>query len=126
MTQKSRITLYHFCTPQQWEEQRDAKTYRPESLEQEGFIHLSTSQQLPKTFEQYFGSAEKVLLLRIQLPEQDEVLVFEDTYDKGEAFPHYYAALPLNAVQEILPVPEATPGGAPEHNRVLKTFFEQL
>ncbi|MFW6347984.1 MAG: DUF952 domain-containing protein, partial [Cyclonatronaceae bacterium] len=63
------ITLYHFCTPQQWEQKRSETHYAPESLETEGFIHLSTKQQLPDTFQRYFSKQEDVLLLRIELPE---------------------------------------------------------
>lgn len=120
------MTLYHFCTPQEWEEKRAAGVYKPDSLHQEGFIHLSTKQQLPKTYERYFGALENVLLLRITLQEDDTALRFEDLYDRKEAFPHYYAPLPVDAVDDCIPVPRPTMGGSPDYEQVLHTFFEQL
>lgn len=126
MSEENEIIVYHFCSRSQWDQQQNGKVYRPDSLESEGFIHLSKKEQLFKTFSRYFGDTEDVILLRIKLAEEDTALRFEDSYGKGEAFPHYYAPLPLERVQEVMPVPAPTAGGAPDYERVLKTFFDQL
>lgn len=126
MNKENEILLYHFCSKSDWNDHRTGNVYKPESLDSEGFIHLSKKEQLFKTFNRYFGDTGETLLLRIKMQEDADALRFEDSYGKGESFPHYYAPLPLEMVQEVLPVPPPTPGGAPEYEHVLITFFDQL
>lgn len=72
----------------------------------DGYIHLSTREQVHGTYEKYFSAAHaagvSVWLLRCELARLPaESLKFEASRG-GALFPHLYAELPLSAVVEAL------------------------
>ena len=89
--------IYHLAEPADWA--RTTNGYRPPSVEQEGFVHCSTEEQLPRLAHQRFIDSNNLVLLTID-PDglDDETLVFEDSYGAGEEFPHVYGPLPTTAV----------------------------
>ena len=54
--------IYHIVLPDSWAAQSNADTYRHESLEAEGFIHLSYAHQIEGVLERYYIGVEKVLI----------------------------------------------------------------
>jgi glutathione S-transferase len=76
------------------------------SLDEVGFIHCSFAAQVAPTRRRFYADRDDVVLLRID-PDRlvDEVKV-EDLHDTGEAFPHLYGPLPLDAVVEVEPLPQ--------------------
>lgn len=94
--------IYHLAEPSDWA--RSVETYSPPSVEVEGFIHCSTADQLPVVARDKYIDHNGLILLTID-PDglDDETLVFEDSYDDGEEFPHIYGALPCSAVAETGP-----------------------
>lgn len=91
------IHLFHLAEPAEWA--RSTDTYCPPSVEQEGFVHCSTADQLPVVARERYLDHNGLILLTID-PEQldHEALVYEDLYGQGEEFPHVYGPLPTSAV----------------------------
>jgi uncharacterized protein (DUF952 family) len=94
--------IFHLASPDDWA--RSTEAYSPSTIEQEGFIHCSTGEQLRKVAHELFGDRNDLILLTIS-PDalDDETLVFEDPYGLGERFPHIYGPLPTSAVRSTGP-----------------------
>ena len=96
--------LLHITTSEEWS-RCEGGTYRAPSLGTEGFIHLSTADQvLTPANERYRGRRDLVLLvidpLRLVAP-----VVFEDSYGAGTKFPHLYGELNRDAVIDVADFP---------------------
>jgi uncharacterized protein (DUF952 family) len=102
--------IYHLAEPGDWARATD--TYRPPSVDQEGFVHCSTADQLRRVAVQRFMDNNDLILLTID-PEglDDETLIFEDSYGAGEEFPHVYGGLATSAVSATGPYLEHLEGG---------------
>ena len=80
------------------------------SLEQEGFIHCSTPDQvLIPANERYAGRRDLVLLV-IDPAGVEAEIVFEDSYDSGVTFPHVYGPIPTDAVRRVIEFPPEPDG----------------
>ena len=89
--------LYHLIRQTDWQAALAAGTYRPESLEREGFIHLSLEHQWPRTRERYYAGVSDLMLLEID-PARITAPVQHEEGEPGELFPHLYGELNLDAV----------------------------
>lgn len=91
------IHIFHLAEPAEWVRSTDA--YSPPSVEEEGFVHCSTADQLPVVAREMYLDHNGLILLTIDTDGLDhEALVYEDLYGEGEAFPHVYGPLPTSAV----------------------------
>ncbi len=90
--------LFHITTRDDWKEYQNDGRYEPESLEQEGFIHCSSGNQLKETANRLFGDKDQILLLVIDVSTLGENVKYEVEDDAGEKFPHIYGPLSTNAV----------------------------
>lgn len=75
--------------------------YTAGSLKQEGFIHLSTKEQVAGVVERYYQNSPDLLLLHVDA----ERLVHELRYEQStnnELFPHLYGPLNKDAVVAIV------------------------
>lgn len=77
-------------------------TLSPESLETEGFVHLSNSDQLLRTANRWFREATKLKVMVLGADQLQEHLKWEDLYERGEEFPHLYAPIPRAAVAAVV------------------------
>jgi len=107
--------LYHLATPAQWDAHRARGAVEADSLATEGFVHCSWGRQVPGTVAKHFAGEAAVLALRLDPARLGEVpLVEEDSYGSGQAFPHAYGPIPLDAVvavERVEPVGPAEPAG---------------
>jgi uridine phosphorylase/uncharacterized protein (DUF952 family) len=71
----------------------------PPSLEKEGFIHLSAAHQVLRTANHWFAEALEVKILVLNVEHLKDGVKWEDSYGKGEEFPHYYGPLPEAAIE---------------------------
>jgi uncharacterized protein (DUF952 family) len=62
----------------------------------DGFVHLSTWQQLPGTLEKHFKGNGDLVLIAFEASKLGPALKWEQSRG-GELFPHLYAALPTSA-----------------------------
>lgn len=92
--------VYHIAEQEHWDPRADA--YAPPSFEEEGFIHCSTSDQLDRVAKQFYAGRDDLILLTVPAVEMGSALVYEDSHESGEVFPHLYAPIPTGAVAEAV------------------------
>ena len=63
----------------------------------DGFIHLSTREQLPGTLDRHFGGEAGLVVLEIEAERLGPKLKWEPSRG-GALFPHFYDVLSLDAV----------------------------
>ncbi|MCA6366234.1 MAG: DUF952 domain-containing protein [Cytophagales bacterium] len=93
-------TIYHITTLAAWVAQQASDEYTTESLNQEGFIHCSTKEQVKATLERYYSYTKDLLLLHINSSGLLAELKFE-LATNGELFPHVFGKLNKSAIVEI-------------------------
>jgi uncharacterized protein (DUF952 family) len=102
------VRLFHITTKKAWESA--VGEYRPASLETEGFIHLSTEPQWPRTLERFFKGQSGLVLLELEVSKLRAPLKHEPA--DGDVFPHLYGPLNLDAVVAVHPVAPSSAGAA--------------
>ncbi len=99
------MTLFHLVGRDEWALAQAAGTYAPASLAQEGFIHFSTAEQLPGSAARFFAGRDDMVLVAVDQDRLAAPLRFDRVDGAGEAFPHLYGALNLDAVIDVTPWP---------------------
>ena len=97
-------TVYKVLRADEWTAAQAGERYEgsPDDL-RDGFVHLSTASQLPGTLDRHFAGETGLMLLAVDAEALGDALRWE-TSTGGEAYPHYYGALPMSAVTEATPV----------------------
>lgn len=88
--------LFHLVPESVWRDAEGAEHYSPASLAGEGFVHLSTAEQVAGTAALFFADTPDLLVLEVEIPADDPHLRWEPNEGpRGvEDFPHYHRALP--------------------------------
>ncbi len=92
--------IYHIVSAQHWAIQETSEVYEAESLQTEGFIHLSRKEQVNGVLNRYYQHVPDLLLLHVDSAK----LTYELKYElatNDELFPHVYGPLNKEAVVEI-------------------------
>lgn len=100
--------LFHLALEREWRDAVGAggpyeRSTIGRSLAEEGFIHCSTRAQLPATAERFYGGRDDVVVLTIDRRRVPSEIRVEDLGGSGEAFPHVYGPIPLDAVVAVEP-----------------------
>ena len=98
--------LVHLCSTQEWEQAQAAGERRPPSFDVDGFVHLSTPQQVHLPANRLFAGREDMLLLRLEPDLLGSPVRWEPGVPGDPAamtFPHLYGGLPLAAVTSVEP-----------------------
>ena len=113
--------IFHITTSSAWDEARAAGAYEPPSLEREGFIHLSAADQVVGVANRAFRGQRDLVLLCVSSERLAAVVRHEHAADAGEAFPHLYGPLNLDAVVQVIPLAEGPDGfELPDQARALR------
>ncbi len=91
--------VHHLVRAIDWSDGTGTK-YSPPSLSEEGFIHFSTSEQVPQTVERYYRNVDDLLVVTVDVDKLAAELRWEDLAGHGE-FPHLYGALNMDAVTDV-------------------------
>jgi uncharacterized protein (DUF952 family) len=102
--------IYHITTAAAWDEARAAGAYAADTLGTEGFIHLSTREQLLGVAERYYRGQPGLVLLAVDEARLAAALRYEES-EPGMHFPHLYGPLNLDAVAAAHPLPPRPAGG---------------
>ncbi len=94
------MLIYHIVLPETWENFKDKEFYEAESLQTEGFIHCSFTEQIEAVLPRYYKDGEKVLILTINTEKLKSKLVAEPSTN-NEIYPHIYGEINLDAVVGI-------------------------
>ena len=76
----------------------------------DGYIHLSSVDQLAETVRKHYAGRENLLLLTVDLTVLGETLIWEPSRG-GALFPHIYGPLPVAAVMQKRSFSVAADGG---------------
>ncbi len=109
--------VFHICSRAALADARRVGVYRAESLDREGFVHLSRSQQVLPTARAYFADVPDLVLLVIDPTLLSAPLVYEapaplrtsdatdapiDVTRASELFPHCYGPINLDAISDVI------------------------
>ena len=94
------MIIYHIVLPEVWKRFKDREFYEAESLQTEGFIHCSFSEQLEGVLQRYYQGVEKVLILTIDSDKLTTKLVNEPSTN-NEIYPHIYGRINRDAIVEV-------------------------
>ncbi len=92
-------TAFKILTAEQWAtfERHGVFTGAPIDLT-DGYIHLSTSDQLEETLAKHFAGQETLTIVEVDLSLLGDVVRWEKS--RGDQFfPHVYGVLPMRAVR---------------------------
>jgi uncharacterized protein (DUF952 family) len=96
--------IYHVTTKEAWATAQALGFYEAPSLQTEGFIHLSREEQVAGVLARYYRGATDLLLLHIAEDQLLAELRYEEAPSTGEAFPHVYGRINLEAVMATEPI----------------------
>jgi uncharacterized protein (DUF952 family) len=97
--------IYKICPASLWRDAERAGAFEGAPVDlQDGFIHLSTADQVRETAVRFFAGQPDLLLVAVKAEALGEALRWEPSRG-GALFPHLYAALPLSAVVSVKPLP---------------------
>ena len=98
--------LVHLCSAADWRAAQESGEHRPESLDENGFVHLSTPEQVHLPANRLYARRTDLVLLRIDAARLTSPVRWEPgaaTDPDAMVFPHLYGALPVGAVINITP-----------------------
>jgi uncharacterized protein (DUF952 family) len=100
--------LVHLCSNDEWRAAQAGGEHRPDSLDESGFVHLSTPGQVHLPANRLYAGRTDLVLLRIDPSRLSAPVRWEPgvaTDPDAMLFPHLYGALPVNAVINVTPYP---------------------
>jgi uncharacterized protein (DUF952 family) len=112
--------ILHITTEAEWRAAVASGSYRPASLDREGFVHCSTYDQTAGTATAFFAGRTDLILLCIDEARVAAPIRYEPPAPTaagagpdpraGERFPHLYGALALEAVVRVVAFPPDADG----------------
>jgi uncharacterized protein (DUF952 family) len=93
------MRIYHIVLPDDWEA-FDTDLYQPKSLDAEGFIHCSFSEQLNAVIERYYAAESAVVVLEIETNSLMSRVVNEPS-TANDIYPHVYGPINRDAVVSV-------------------------
>ncbi len=94
--------ILHIIENKDWQNAINFGEYSPASLNNEGFIHCSTLGQTVEIANLFFKGASDIKILCIDEEKTKSKIVYEDTENFGQLFPHIYGPLNLDAVFKVV------------------------
>ncbi|AST91188.1 MULTISPECIES: DUF952 domain-containing protein [Sutcliffiella] len=94
--------ILHIIDKQEWSKAVTKGIYIPSSLESDGFIHCSTSEQTVDVANYLFKGRSGLVLLCIDSDKVGAKIIYEDLYETGKLFPHIYGPLNIDAVTKVI------------------------
>lgn len=97
--------IYKIVPAALWNEARQTGGFTGAPVDiADGFVHLSTAEQVVETGRLHFAGQSDLLLVAVDGDALGEALVYEPSR-AGALFPHLYDTLPLHAVLWEKPLP---------------------
>lgn len=122
--------IYHITTPEAWKQAQVEGIYTAASLENEGFIHCSTAEQVTPVANAFYADVKQLLLLcveenKLQAAVKWEAPVHIDDDNPPEnsqtqVFPHIYGKINLDAVHKVISMKKRD-GEIPYHSEDLQS-----
>lgn len=93
--------IYHIAFKKEYEKALAENSYKPESLEKEGFIHCSPAEKITESANNFFKDQKDLVLICIDESKVDSDIIWEDLYGHNFKFPHIYGELNPDAVIKV-------------------------
>lgn len=97
--------IFHIADRDRWRRSVATGEYTASTigmeLADEGFIHLSTADQLSGVVERFYRGVPNLVLLHVDETKLTAPLVFEQLDGAAEPFPHLYGPLDVGAVVDV-------------------------
>lgn len=94
-------TAFKVLTQQQWADFERERVFRGAPVDiTDGYIHLSTAEQLEATIAKYFAGESCLMIVEVDLNLLGDAIRWEPARG-GDLFPHIYAELPIHAVVSL-------------------------
>lgn len=101
---------YKVLTADQWARfERDGVFHGAPVDLADGYIHLSTAEQLTETVNRHFAGQDGLWVCAVNLGALGDAVIWEPSRG-GALFPHVYAPLPLSAVAAHAPLERGDDG----------------
>jgi uncharacterized protein (DUF952 family)/lysophospholipase L1-like esterase len=100
-------SVFHIVAPDRWP---GSGAYRPASLEKEAFVHLSFADQVERVANGRYLDADELVVVELDPTALGVDVRVEDSYGSGEAFPHAYGPLPVDAAVAVHPLARGADG----------------
>ena len=106
--------IYHIALVADWKQAQSEGEYRVStrgrSLEEQGFIHAGTSDQVAPVANAIYRQDDELVVLVIDVGRLTAEVRFESVPGWDHPFPHIYGPLNVDAVTETLPLETAADG----------------
>ncbi len=100
------MNIYHITPRTAWNAAQTAGTYRADTLETQGFTHLSKADQVLRVANVFYHGQDGLVILVVDTERITAELRWEPGTDKpDELFPHIYGPLNLEAVTGVVDFP---------------------
>jgi uncharacterized protein (DUF952 family) len=108
------VTIYHIAFESDWNDALNAGEYRistkDRTLEEQGFIHGGTAEQVAPVANLIYGDDECLIVLVIDEAKLRSELRFDEVAGWDKPFPHIYGPLNTDAVTATRPLSRGTDG----------------
>ena len=95
--------IYKILTENEWSKIKNCKKFKGTDKDlQDGFIHFFKKKQLEGTLNNYFKNQKKLIILKIKLSTENNLLWEKDK--NGNIFPHLYDELDLKDIIEKIKI----------------------
>jgi uncharacterized protein (DUF952 family) len=96
------VLIYKILLPSEWAEFQAKGEFAGSAHDlRDGFVHLSGRDQVAETARRVFSAEPELVVAAVDTDAVAEWLRWESSPNRGAAFPHVYAPLPLSAVVEV-------------------------
>lgn len=97
--------VYKIATREQWDAAVAAGVFRGAPVDvEDGFIHLSTAEQVRETAARHFAGRTDLVLVAMDAAALGDALRLEPSRG-GALFPHLHGELAMDAVRSVEPLP---------------------
>jgi len=102
--------VYKIARASEWEPAEGAGIFAGSADDKrDGFIHLSSADQVRTTHDRYFSGENNLLLVAVNAERLGPALKWEVSR-RGEKYPHFYGPLPLTAVHSAVAIRRGSEG----------------
>ena len=102
-------TAFKILTREQWSQFQADGIFHGAPIDlADGYIHLSTADQVQGTLDKHFAGQTNLVIAEVDLAMLEDMMKWEVSRG-GALFPHIYGALPLAAIVSTKPQPLFTP-----------------
>lgn len=100
--------IFHICAEADWQAAQRDGVYRGSARARaDGFLHLSTAEQLSGSLTKHYPDPRGFVILSVRTSALDQSDLRWEPSRGGALFPHIYGDLPLAAVLAVTPARDA-------------------